>query len=185
VATLAGLPLTVGFIGRQVLYQRLVFSPTWMLALTIIAETLLISAMLRCLTIADTEPVMPRGVPAHIGYAIALAVAAAPLMVPGVIRTPDIQPLANLDTGVWIAWALPLAGAVPLTFISIRLGHRVRNWGTVAGQIVRLDWLYSMLLPVLRAPARAGLLVADLLEGEGAFLWMLVILALVLLYVRR
>jgi hypothetical protein len=29
------------------------------------------------------------------------------------------------------------------------------------------------------------LLLADLLEGEGAFLWMLVILALVLLYVRR
>lgn len=185
VATLAGLPLTVGFIGRQALYARLVSSPPWMLGLTVTAETLLIGAMLRRLAIADPEAVMPRGVPAHIGYAVALAVAAAPLLVPGVIRTSDAQFAVNPDTEVWIAWVIPLIGAAILTFASIRLGHRVQSWGTVAAQVVRLDWLYSMLLPMLRAPARVGRLVADLLEGDGAFLWMLVILALVLLYVRR
>ena len=128
---------------------------------------------------------MPKGALAHIGYAIALAVAAAPLLVPSVIRTSDIRPLTDLRTQDWVAWAIPLAGAVALMFVSMRLGHRVRHWGTIAGQVIRLDWLYSMALPALRAPARLGLFLADLLEGDGAFLWMLVILALVLLYVRR
>jgi len=35
---------------------------------------------------------------------------------------------------------------------------------------------------VARGLARAGLWLADVLEGDGAFLWMLLILALVLLY---
>jgi hypothetical protein len=56
--------------------------------------------------------------------------------------------------------------------------------GEVTGRVIRLDWLYAILLPVARSPARLGLLAADLLEGDGAFLWMLVILALVLLYVQ-
>ena len=184
-ATLAGFPLTVGFIGRSVLYQSLLRGPLWMLALALIAETLLISAMLRRLIVPDPEPMMPKGVLAHIGYAIALAVAAAPLLVPGVIRTSEVRPLTNLRTEDWIAWAIPLVGAVALMLTSTRMSHRVRRWGTIAGQVIRLDWLYSMALPALRAPARLGLFLADLLEGDGAFLWMLVILALVLLYVRR
>jgi hypothetical protein len=184
-ATLAGFPLTVGFIGRSVLYQSLLRGPLWQLALALVAEALLISAMLRRLFTPDPEPTMPKGVPAHIGYAIALAVAAAPLLVPSVIRTSDIRPLTSLHAGDWAVWAIPLAGAVALMFASMRLGHRVSRWGTIAGQVIRLDWLYSMALPALRAPARLGLLLAELLEGDGAFLWMLVILALVLLYVRR
>jgi hypothetical protein len=58
------------------------------------------------------------------------------------------------------------------------------DWGAVAGQIMRLDWLYSLLMPLMRSPARVGLWLGDLLEGDGAFLWMLLILALVTLYLR-
>jgi len=129
--------------------------------------------------------VMPQGVPAHVGYALALAVAAAPLFVPGVTRVSEIQPLTTSSTATWIAWVIPLAAAVVLAVASMRFRHRAGRWGLMADKAIRLDWLYSMLLPALRAPARVGLFLADLLEGEGAFLWMLVILALVLLYVRR
>ncbi len=185
VATLAGLPLTVGFVGRLALYQALLAGPAWMLLLALIAEMLLISAMFRRLTMLEPETSIPQGVLGHIGYAIALAVAAAPLFVPGVVHMPEGQVVLGLDTAAWIAWAVPLVGAAVLTILSTRLDRRMREWGQVLGRVIRLDWLYSMLIPMLRAPARVGLLLADLLEGEAAFLWMLVILALVLLYVRR
>jgi len=61
---------------------------------------------------------------------------------------------------------------------------RLDSWKDVAGPILRLDWLYSFFLGVARGLARAGLWLADVLEGDGAFLWMLLILALVLLFLR-
>lgn len=185
VATLAGLPLTIGFVGRLALYQKLLAGPAWMLWLAVMAEMLLISAMFRRLTMQEPEMPTPQGVPGHIGYAIALTVAAAPLLVAGVVRMPEEQVTSALDTVTWLTWAVPLVGAVVLTILSTRLDRRMREWGQVLGRVVRLDWLYSMLLPMSRAPARVGLLLADLLEGEAAFLWMLVILALVLLYAQR
>jgi NADH:ubiquinone oxidoreductase subunit 2 (subunit N) len=185
VAALAGLPLTVGFVGRLALYQGLLSSPAWVLVTAMLAETLLIGAMLRRVIMPEAESLMPTSVPARIAYAVALAVAAAPLLVTTVVRWPEAQPFAGLSTTVWIAWGIPLAVAVIMAVLVTRLGHRVGRWGKMAGQVIRLEWLYSVLLPVFHGPARVGLLLADLLEGDGAFLWMLVILALVLLYVRR
>jgi len=184
VASLAGLPLTIGYVGRLGFYRGLMAGPVWMLVVSMLAETLLISAMLRRLTTPDVEPSLPKGIPAHVGYAIALAVAAAPLLLAGVIRVPTAQPMLSMTASAWVAWAIPLAGAAVLTFIARQVRPRTSNWGAVLGKVVRLDWLYSMLLPLMRSPARVGLLLADLLEGDAAFLWMLVILALVLLYVR-
>jgi hypothetical protein len=184
VASLAGLPLTIGYVGRLGFYRGLVAGPIGLLVLAMLAEILLISAMLRRLTISDVEPPMPKGIPAHVGYAIALAVAAAPLLLAGVIRTPAAQPMLSMTPSAWLAWAIPLAGAVVLTFVAGRLRSLRSEWGAGLEQVLRLDWLYSMLLPLVRSPARVGLLIADLLEGDAAFLWMLVILALVLLYVR-
>jgi hypothetical protein len=185
VAALAGLPLTVGFVGRLALYQGLLSSPAWVLVTAMLAETLLIGAMLRRVIMPEAESLMPTSVPARIAYAVALAVAAAPLLVTTVVRWPEAQPFAGLSMTVWIAWGIPLAVAVIMAVLVTRLGHRVGRWGKMAGQVIRLEWLYSVLLPVFHGPARVGLLLADLLEGDGAFLWMLVILALVLLYVRR
>ena len=184
-AALAGLPLTVGFVGRLAFYQGAVSGPAWMLLLAIVAETLLISAMLRRLVTPDAESLVPAGILAHLGYAVALAVAAAPLLVAGAVRWPGQSSAPHIGGSVWAAWAAPLAGATVLAVVTRRLRRRVSNWNIWAGRFIRLDWLYSVMLPVMRSPARVGLLLADLLEGDGAFLWMLVILALVLLYVRR
>jgi hypothetical protein len=128
---------------------------------------------------------VPAGILPHLGYSIALAVAAAPLLVTGVARWPSLSPAQNVGTAVWAAWAAPLAGAAVLVLIAQQAHLETGEWGLWIGRFIRLDWLYSALLPVMRGPARVGSLLADLLEGDGAFLWMLVILALVLLYVRR
>jgi hypothetical protein len=86
---------------------------------------------------------------------------------------------------MWIAWSIPLSGALVLAVVAGQLHSTMSRLGEVTGRVIRLDWLYSIMLPLMRGPARLGLLLADLLEGDGAFLWMLVILALVYLYVRR
>jgi formate hydrogenlyase subunit 3/multisubunit Na+/H+ antiporter MnhD subunit len=190
VATLAGLPWTLGFVNRSTFYQSALAGPGWILVLAIIAEIFLVAAMLRRVLTPDTTPV-PQGLVPAIGYASALVVAAAPVIIFGVILLPTAAPTVRLSIGAWIGWSVPLAGGVALTFMAERVRARLSgqgfpsgDWGAVAGQIMRLDWLYSLLMPLMRSPARVGLWLGDLLEGDGAFLWMLLILALVTLYLR-
>jgi hypothetical protein len=180
VATLAGLPFTLGFVSRSVFY-RSVSEGNGQLVLALIAESLLIGAMLRRLFTPDDSP-LPHSRLARIGYGAALVVGAVPLIA-GVIVPPVSG--AGLSTVVWMVWSIPLVIGLVLAFMAGRLRTRTSGLGEITGRIIRLDWLYSVLLPVMQSPARLGLLLADLLEGEGAFLWMLVILALVLLYVRK
>ena len=179
-ATLAGLPLTLGFVSRSAFYQS-ASRVNGQLVLALIAESLLIGALLRRLFTPDDSP-LPQSRLAKVGYGAALVVAAVPLIA-GVLVPPVFE--AGLSTAVWIAWGIPLLIGLVLAWVAGRLRTRTGGLSELTGRIIRLDWLYSILLPVMRSPARLGLLLADLLEGEGAFLWMLVILALVLLYVRR
>jgi NADH:ubiquinone oxidoreductase subunit 5 (subunit L)/multisubunit Na+/H+ antiporter MnhA subunit len=179
-ATLAGLPLTLGFVSRSAFYQS-ASQVNGQLVLALMAESLLIGAMLRRLFTPDDSP-LPQSRLARVGYGAALIVGAVPLIA-GVLAPPAFG--AGLSSAVWIAWGIPLLIGLALAWVAGRLRTRTRGLGEMTGRIIRLDWLYSILLPVMRSPARLGLLLADLLEGDGAFLWMLVILALVLLYVRR
>jgi hypothetical protein len=84
----------------------------------------------------------------------------------------------------WVGWAAPLAGGVALVITVERVRPRLSRWEVAASQVLRLDWLYALFLDLARSVARAGLWLADVLEGDGAFLWMFLILALVLLYLR-
>ena len=179
-ATLAGLPLTLGFVIRSEFYQS-ASGGNGQLVLALMAESLLIGAMLRRLFTPDDSP-LPQSLLVRVGYGAALVVGAVPLIA-GVIA-PSMSG-AGLSTTVWMAWGIPLVIGLVLVFVARRLRARTSGLGEMTGRIIRLDWLYSILLPVMQIPARLGLLLADLLEGEGAFLWMLVILALVLLYVRK
>jgi hypothetical protein len=183
VATLAGLPWTLGFVSRSTFYQSALTGPGWILVLALIAEIFLVAAILRRVLTPDMTPV-PQGLVAAVGYASALVVAAAPVIIFGVIPLPTTAPMVRLSMGAWIGWGVPLAGGVALAFLGERVRVRLGDWGTVAGHVMRLDWLYSLLLPLMRSPARVGLWVGDWLEGDGAFLWMLLILALVTLYLR-
>ena len=179
-ATLAGLPLTLGFISRSAFYQS-AGRVSGQLVLALIAESLLIGAMLRRLFTSDDSP-LPQSRLARFGYGAALAVGAVSLIA-GVLAPAGSG--AGLSTMGWIAWGIPVLIGLVLALVTGRLRTRTSGLGEMTGRVIQLDWLYSILLPVIRSPARLGLLLADLLEGEGAFLWMLVILALVLLYVRR
>jgi hypothetical protein len=169
--------LTLGFVSRSAFYQSGsgVSEP-----LALVAESLLIGAMLRRLFTPDDSP-QPSGLLAKVGYGAALVVGAAPLFA-GVIA--PAAPMTGLSATMWLAWSIPLVSALVLAVVAGQLHLTFGRLGEVTGRVIRLDWLYAILLPVARSPARLGLLAADLLEGDGAFLWMLVILALVLLYVQ-
>jgi len=179
-ATLAGLPLTLGFVSRSAFYQG-VSEVNGPLVLALVAESLLIGAMLRRLFTPDDSP-LPPSLLARVGYGAALVVGTVPVIA-GVLA--PAAPMTKLSATMWIAWSIPLAGALVLAVVARQLHSTMSRLGEVTGRVIRLDWLYSIMLPLLRSPARLGLLLADLLEGDGAFLWMLVILALVYLYVRR
>jgi hypothetical protein len=58
------------------------------------------------------------------------------------------------------------------------------GWGRTIAEVLRLDRWYSVMLPLLRIPARLGATLGDVLDGNGAFLWMLIFLV-VALYLRR
>lgn len=182
-ATLAGLPMTLGFGNRTALYQGASGEPGWILIFSVIAEALLIGAMLRRLLTAEAS-FLPAGKLARAGYAAALAAIAAPIVIGGLI--PSSVAVPAMGIAAWIGWGLPLvlAAALVVTAGRLRLLLRLDSWKDVAGPILRLDWLYSFVLGVARGLARAGLWLTDVLEGDGAFLWMLLILALVLLYLR-
>ena len=185
VATLAGLPWTVGFFGRSAFYQGAIGEPLWMLGMAFLAESFLIGAMLHRLLTPDTTP-LPQGVLARIGYAVALAVAAAPVVVWGVFPSPVAVSMSKpMSTLAWVGWGAPLAGAAALTLFAAN--ECARAWVVGGERSPRFFGLIGgirSLLPLMRSPARLGAALGDVLEGNGAFLWMLIFLVVVLLYLR-
>ena len=182
-ATLAGLPWTAGFFGRSAFYQGAVGEPLWMLGMAFLAESFLIGALLHRLLTPDKTP-LPREVWARIGYAVALAVAVAPAVVFGIFPSPAGVFLSKpMGTLAWVGWGAPLAGAAALTLFARPVRARLGGWGRTIAEVLRLDRWYSVVLPLLRIPARLGATLGDVLDGNGAFLWMLIFLV-VALYLR-
>lgn len=183
-ATLAGLPLTLGFPGRAALYNAMSSQPMWLLVSAFFAEALLVGALIRCCLAPETSPV-PRGPLNWIGHAAAACLAMAPVLVlginPALVDTPV---MASMKASAWIGWGAPIVGAVALTLGAKPIRARLGDWGRVMGQALGAERWYSVLLPLIRLPARLGNSVSDVLQGDGAFLWTLIILMLVL-YLRR
>jgi hypothetical protein len=180
-ATLAGLPMTLGFGNRTAFYQAASVGSGWVFIFSMVAEVLLIGATLHRLVTPDAS-LLPADRFARAGYAAALAVIVAPIVIGGLI--PSSLAVSETSVAAWVGWGLPLVLAVALAATAgrLRLLLRLDSWKDVAGSILRLDWLYSFFLGVTRGLARASLWLTDVLEGDGAFLWMLLILSLVLLY---
>ena len=179
-ATLAGIPWTAGFFSRSAFYQGAVGEPPWMLGMAFLAESFLIGALLHRLLAPDTTT-LPRRIWARIGYAVAFAVAAAPAVVLGIFPSPAGAPVSTaMGTLVWVGLGAPLAGAAALTLFARPVRAHLGGWGRTIAEVLRLDRWYSVALPVLRIPARLSRALGDVLDGNGAFLWMLIFLVVAL-----
>jgi len=182
-ATLAGIPWTAGFFSRSAFYQGAIGEPLWILGIAFLAESFLIGALLHRLLTQDTTP-LPGAIWARAGYAVALAVAAAPAVVWGVFPSLASVPVSkSVGTLAWLGLGAPLAGAAALTLFARPVRAHLGNWGRTITEVLRLDRWYSVVLPLLRIPARLGRALGDVLDGNGAFLWMLIFLV-VALYLR-
>jgi len=88
-----------------------------------------------------------------------------------------------MGTLAWAGWGAPLASAAALTLFARPARARLGGWGRTIAEVLRLDRWYSVVLPLMRIPAHLGATLGEVLEGNGAFLWMLIFLVVVL-YLR-
>lgn len=195
---LAGLPLTVGFVGTGRLYADLLGAGglAWLgLAVLLISQTILVAGLLY----ASFWPGQPLEVePALLAaYFGGLSLPAVLLVLTAIFATfsGPVVLLQNLgflgfaDFGSWAAVvlvALTLGGGFALWRYDTSIRERADNLASLSlVGLGQLDWLYRGVWSVIRA---AGNLVDNLravLEGEGAILWALVVGVLVWLFLRQ
>jgi formate hydrogenlyase subunit 3/multisubunit Na+/H+ antiporter MnhD subunit len=198
VAALAGLPLTVGFLGVGQLYADLLAAGglAWLVLLGVLAsQTILVAGLLYASfwpgQAFDAEPAL---VAAYFG---GLSLPAVLLLLTAIFATFSgsivlMQSLGFLGFSGAGSWA-----AAVLVGLSLGGGFALWRYDTVIRErasslarlplaaLGRLEWLYGLVWSVISS---AGNLVDNLravLEGEGAILWALVVGVLVWLLLRQ
>jgi hypothetical protein len=183
-ASLAGVPLTVGAAGRWPFYGNLLGEGQSITLLgAVLADSFLIAGLIAALTVDLNRVGGRRPSPAAFVGMLALVVPLVVLGVaPGVL---DVEPIAPPDVSVWglgFLYLLPWLVGAWLARVGIRLAEHGKH---IYG-IINLDWLYRASAWLGRKFLGALHWVGQVGEGEGWFGWVLVILAvgIVLLIVR-
>jgi formate hydrogenlyase subunit 3/multisubunit Na+/H+ antiporter MnhD subunit len=203
VATLAGVPGTLGFVGRTALYRALLTQgPTSLLAASLLAESLLVAALLHAWLTADTSAQEEEKNTEHalarwsvLGAVVLLAGAGLlvglhpPLLArlfSGVVTLPS---LFTLLQGTTLAQAaaitLPLVGGIALHRYRAEVWEQVASYWDATATVLRLEWLaravstaWSAGRELLRAAGEIGV-------GQGYLGWVTLIGLLVLLFVLK
>ncbi len=194
-AALLGMPLTLGFVGRSALYTAWRDAGAWLLlGLSGIGQALVLATVLRLLLRPATSPLPPSPIVQGLG-AVGLAGLIVPLVVFGL--APDrlagllgvaplslVQVLAQMPVAGWVTWGLGLGLGVALWWRDAQVrGVRVQLQPLLLA-LFSLRWLYRAAAGLVEVTGRAVRAVALLLEGEGALLWVLVVLVLAWLALR-
>jgi multicomponent Na+:H+ antiporter subunit A len=191
--SLAGLPLTLGFVVRFAVYGGLE-ADLLALIMALVGESFVIAALVRLWFWAE-----PRSLPQRrfmeAAYLVVFFLVALVLVVAGLFpetfigRAPDTQltQLSELIGGGgiagWAGWALPIVAGVTLFLAGEGLRQRLEGGWQGLGALLRMEWLYGLLFLTLRWIVALMRGMAGLIEGEGALLWTVVILLIVVLYV--
>ncbi len=170
VAAMAGLPFTWGGDGRLALYQ------SWLAAGAGLNIFLAAGAYLLIMVAAARTVLRPAAAPPdreeRIRAGAALGLPAMALL----LRTG--LPPAGLDLPVWLAILIPLVGGVFLAWSApslVPIQERIPPW---LPRLATFDWLPSLTGQTGRLFGRAVQTIHQVLEGEGALLWVLIGLAL-------
>jgi formate hydrogenlyase subunit 3/multisubunit Na+/H+ antiporter MnhD subunit len=196
VLALLGAPATLGFVTRALLFGGYVAAGQWtLLVLSAVVQAILLDALVRAVARSAMED-PPQGGVLVAATVVGELLLAVPLVLLGALpdqlaRFLDLetQPtLANLlaetPWPVWSALVLAVLGGV-LVFRYDRGLRSVRGtarpWLTA---LLSLRWLYRLLLQLFGALTVLVRAVAGLLEGEGAWLWTVIVLLLAWLYLN-
>ncbi len=196
IASLAGVPLTLGFVGRWHLYHYLLTGGHLaFLALSLLAETFLFGALLRVWS-AISIPVFPPKFAYAKSSVIGAVLLAVPILTLG-LHPPALSPLmetvpfptlASLLCSItftqWAAFFLPLLGSYLLQRHRQRILDPVEPLWSRLTATLRLEWLYSLLGQIVGGAAGALQMVGRVTEGRGYLGWIIVVGLLAFLFLR-
>ena len=201
VAMLVGVPGTLGFVGHTALYRALLAQgPVSLLATGLLAESLLMAALLRAWLAADTGAQEEGAAGALARWSVMGAVvllAGAGLLVglhpplltrlfSGMTALPSLfAMLRGITLAQAAAITLPLVGGVALHRYRDEVWDQVAGYWDVAAAVLRLEWLaravstpWSAGRELLRAAGEIGV-------GQGYLGWVALVGLLVLLFVWK
>lgn len=196
IASLVGVPLTSGFVGRWHLYHSLLTgSHLAFLALSLLAETFLFAALLRMWSAVSINPS-----PSELAYerlsVVGAALLAAPVLILG-LHPPVLRPLIEVvpfptlvgllrSTTIarWVAFFLPPLGGYLLQRHRQRIFDPIEIFWLKLSTALRLEWLYSLLGQIVTGAAGTLEIVGRVSEGKGYLSWIAVMGLLVFLFLR-
>ncbi|MEE8162662.1 MAG: proton-conducting transporter membrane subunit [Anaerolineae bacterium] len=196
IASLVGVPLTSGFVGRWHLYHSLLTgSHLAFLALSLLAEIFLFAALLRMWSVVSINPS-----PSELGYerlsVVGAALLAAPILILGlhppvlgrlieVVPFPTLVGLLRSTTiARWVAFFLPPLGGYLLQRHRQRIFDPIEIFWLKLSTALRLEWLYSLLGQIVTGAAGTLEIVGRVSEGKGYLSWIAVMGLLVFLFLR-
>ena len=195
-ASLAGVPLTLGFVGRWHLYHFLLTGGHLaFLPLSLLAETFLFAALLRTWSVVSI-----RVFPAEFAYqnssVVGAALLAAPVVVLGLhppmsialmetVSLPTLTDLLGAITIVqWGALFLPPLGGYLLQRHRQRIFDPLEAFWLELSKALRLEWLYSLLGQLVAGAASALRIVGRMSKSKGYLGWIAVAGLMALLFLR-
>lgn len=196
IASLVGVPLTSGFVGRWHLYHSLLTgSHLAFLALSLLAEIFLFAALLRMWSDVSINPS-----PSELAYerlsVVGAALLAAPILILG-LHPPVLRPLIEVvpfptlvgllrSTTIarWVAFFLPPLGGYLLQRHRQRIFDPIEIFWLKLSTALRLEWLYSLLGQIVTGAAGTLEIVGRVSEGKGYLSWIAVMGLLVFLFLR-
>jgi multicomponent Na+:H+ antiporter subunit A len=192
--SLVGIPTTLGFVARFTAYSGLE-ADLLALAVALVGETFVVAALVRLWFWAEPRPLPARRwlEPIYLALFISAAVA---LVLTGLSPETFIGRGHDADTALpslrelvqqggitgWAGWALPLVAGVSLFLVGESLRQRLETGWRGLGALLRLEWVYGLFYLTIRQMTHLIRGISGVVEGEGALLWTVVILLIVLLY---
>jgi multicomponent Na+:H+ antiporter subunit A len=185
--SLAALPGTLGFVVQQGIITTVIHAKQWIiLGVTVVAQTVLIAAMVR-LVLAEPTEVVPASLWRKVWWGVALALGALPLVglatasnaIPGLPTTSmmlsELNPLGMLALFAPIAVGVGLAWRGPVLLRGSGDGGQ-----SIWSRVLRLEWLNSAVfygIDRLTGLLRAA---ASVFESEGGLLWTVIVIVIVI-----
>ncbi|MBC7249436.1 MAG: hypothetical protein H5T62_04060 [Anaerolineae bacterium] len=201
VALLAGMPGTLGLPGRTALYRALLAQgPLSLLALCLLAESLLVAALLHAwLTPGSNAPPEAQNsrpsltswstlIAALLLTSVALLVSIHPPLLarlfPGVISLPSLlTQFGGITLAQAAAIVLPLVAGLALHRYRVEIGAQIAGYWEAVSPVLRLEWLtralsapWSLGCELLRATGEIGV-------GQGYLGWVFLAGLLAVLFV--
>jgi len=188
IASLMGLPFTMGFVGRAALYRSLfALGQPYLWDLSIVADAVLFAALFRMGADLAQFSIPNSQFPLWISHLAGLIILAVPLVLLGVhpplasFLAADVdlpaaaEWIGRADIALWAALLLPLVGGYLLHRGQKAILERSAAFWKGLGALLGLDWLYNWLWKAgwgIGAVLRGLGLVT---EGEGYLGWTLLL----------